>query len=126
MIDKNNEVINFINGFIEKAEQLGINCDKFCQVFSSGYCLYFANMLKFAFDRGDVYILAPIGHVVWMDDDGKMYDIWGERDHGDEEALVPISDSDSHVQDFKHINNVGPGITKEELQKLIKKYGDEI
>ena len=58
--------------------------------FESGYCYYFAHMLKLAFKRGEVCWAAPYGQMVWVDDDGIPYDISGVDD----------SDTNDYIPEF--------------------------
>ena len=115
------EVIYFIDKFQSAAFGYGNDIDAFLDVFSNGYCYYFAIMLKAAFNRGTVCIIAPCGHVVWVDTDGIAYDIYGEFPL-DGESLIPEDAEDSHIIDFKHIYTEESGITDKELSDLVKKY----
>lgn len=71
--------------------------------FSSGYCMYFAIMLKFAMGRGHLYIAAPIDHIVWGDEDGQYYDVKGlYKDFCTEYIPIEGTILDGH-QSYKHV-----------------------
>lgn len=116
-----NEVIYFINKFINHSEN--INDHEFIyNQFRRGYCYYFAYMLKEAFNRGKVCWCAPLGHIVWVDDDGTPYDIDGIN-YSEVIAYIPIEYLGEYVDDFKHIQNPRTnGITKKEIIEICKKY----
>lgn len=116
-----NEVIYFINKFINHSEN--INDHEFIyNQFRRGYCYYFAHMLKEAFNRGKVCWCAPLGHIVWVDDDGIPYDIDGIN-YSEVIAYIPIEYLGEYVDDFKHIQNPRTnGITKKEIIEICKKY----
>lgn len=121
--NNSNEVLTFIDNFIMMASTQNIDEQSFMSVFRSGYCYYFANMLKEAFGRGEVYITAPLGHIVWRDIDNRYYDIEGEyffKDH-DVEAMVPITYG-KMAEDFKCIPGVHEDATKEEIEAAVKEY----
>jgi len=116
------EVGNFINDFYDFAyRNCGIDRYALNRLFRSGYCFHFASMLKAVFNRGECYICAPYGHIVWMDTDGILYDADGESS-AEYKVLVPISDPDAHVEDFKRAFTTRVGITRDELTALVKKY----
>lgn len=88
--------------------------------FNTGYCYYFAVILKAAFNRGEVCWCAPYGHICWVDDDGTPYDIYGicisEADH-----FIPVSYLGECLTDFLHIDKVHCS-TEEEIQVIINRY----
>ena len=67
------EVLRFIYDFSVK-QGYGEAEDVLYQQFASGYCYYFACMLKAAFNRGEVCWAAPYGHIVWVDENDIPYD----------------------------------------------------
>lgn len=88
---------SFIDNFRNNSEDI-------IELFESGYCYYFANLLKEAFERGRVVWAAPYPHICWMDTDGKVYDINGLRNDPEIELYVPIEYlSDIDIADFKHV-----------------------
>lgn len=92
------DVIEFIEGVIESSGE------KFRNAFADDYSYYFANMLKLAFNRGEIYWHRNYHHIVWKDDDGKTYDVFGVYKNRKAE-FVP----------FSHLGNMGqlfklPGI----------------
>lgn len=112
----NPDVINFIAAIKFRSSsadyQEGVE-----DLFSNGYCYYFACMLKAAFDRGDVCWHNGYGHIVWVDTNDIAYDINGVFDDhagvvrhggGDRDQLVPlenITDPAFKLDTFKHIEN---------------------
>lgn len=119
------EVSVFCNKFIRTACNCGVEWDALRNLFMAGYCYYFAMMLKAAFNRGEVYIAAPYGHVVWRDTDNRYYDIEGEY-VGDAEAMIPVTDPFCSIKDFKHLGDKDHlGTSKEQIKFLIKKYYDK-
>lgn len=118
------EVMNFINTFIGFSICCGNDEENIRKIFMRGYCYYFAEMLKAAFDCGEVYICAPYGHVVWRDVDNRFYDFDGEYKN-DEVTFVPVTDPDSFIGDFKRLadnEQDKEGATKEDIQHMIEKY----
>ena len=79
------QVLQFIYDFRTMQKSEAAEAAIYTQ-FESGYCYYFAHMLKLAFKRGEVCWAAPYGHMVWVDDDGVPYDISGV-DYSDEAFL---------------------------------------
>lgn len=115
------EVFKFIEDFIMQSEANGISSDNLRNIFMAGYCYHFAHMLKAAFNRGEVYICAPYGHVVWRDEDNRYYDFDGEYvNHS--ATYIPVSDPESHWQDFAHNGIEHAGATEEDIHNLITKY----
>lgn len=73
--------------------------------FESGYCYYFAVMLRTAFNRGTICWHHNCGHVVWKDDNNVAYDIGGVfYDYDDINTdLLPVDESLGELLiDFKH------------------------
>lgn len=94
------QVIEFIANFIYANEQIS---DGVYDLFASGYCYYFAVMLKEAFNRGDICWHRNHGHIVWRDNDGIAYDIGGVFYDYEEDDLLPVRDSlRTMIYDFKH------------------------
>lgn len=73
--------------------------------YEAGYCYYFAHMLKDAFQRGHLCLTEPIGHIVWMDENGCAYDINGpyRPEEHDCERLLDIRFLGDLILDFMHI-----------------------
>ena len=118
------EVFNFINRFIQKAEVCGIEYGPLRNLFMGEYCFYFASMLKAAFNRGEIYIAAPFGHVVWRDTDDRYYDINDEY-IGVADTMIPVTDPFCAIKDFKHLGkNDHLGASKKQIEFLINKYKD--
>lgn len=87
--------------------------------FRAGYCYYFAEMLKIAFNRGCVCWAAPFSHIVWCDTNGVAYDIEGVY-FGEAEYLVPISYIEDSLWSFKHVPNV-EGVVRDSGE-IIKEF----
>lgn len=91
------------------------------QFFANKYCYYFAHMLKAAFSRGAVCNAAPYGHMVWVDADGRAYDISGVY-QGEATDFIPEPCLGRAVGDFKHVKSQVHNTTKEEIDGIIKAY----
>lgn len=101
-------VLNFIDKFaLSKGADAYNNIIQ--PLFRSGYCYYFAIMLKDAFnDEGELCLCCPYGHIVWMYK-GVPYDIEGVY-NGEAELFVPLRFlSTVDIMSFKHV------LTDEEL-----------
>lgn len=87
----------FINKFRNNSQNI-------LELFESGYCYYFANLLKEAFERGRIVWAAPYPHICWMDINGDVYDINGLRNDPEIDLYVPIKYlSDIDIANFKHV-----------------------
>lgn len=98
-IDQYSEGTSVDNGFRSPIEKL----------FSSGFCYYFAIMLRDAFGGKIVQKfhdgLYP--HVFWMDENEVLYDIYGVYDDCNAKECVPIEEMDEEsLAEFKHIPNM--------------------
>lgn len=89
--------------------------------FMSGYCYYFAIMLKVAFERGSICWAAPFGHIVWLDIDGIPYDIEGVST-SEAEYYIPISYIKEGLKDFKHIHGEEFNASEDYINKAILQY----
>lgn len=98
------EVITFISNILYYNKQ---ECETIYNLFACGYCYYFANMLKIAFDRGDVVWHKGYGHIVWRDIDNIAYDIGGVFYDYSEGELVPLNELGDGLINFKHIDIKG-------------------
>ena len=95
--------------------------DAVCELFSSGYCYYFAMILKEAFGRGEVCWCAPYGHICWVDDNGHPYDIYGTCD-SECTYYIPVSYIKKGLADFKHIPGESFDASEEYIQNAIDCY----
>lgn len=93
--------------------------------FHSGYCYYFAVMLKEAFQRGQVCWCAPYGHMCWLDDNGVAYDIGGICD-SECEFYIPVSYINEGLSDFLHIPGKAFNASKEYISQAIEKYKTDL
>lgn len=71
------------------------------ELFSNGYCYYFALMLKDAFG-GEICWLKGYGHILWKDENDTLYDINGVYTDYNDDEIVPISELGDKIEDFKH------------------------
>lgn len=117
----NREVLQFIADFLYYNKRTEETCEDIRFLFRSGYCYYFANILKIAFNRGEVVWCAPYGHIAWQDEDKQVYDIEGIA-VTEAEYFIPISYLENAIKDFKHIRNEVFNASKEDIQKIIDKY----
>lgn len=95
--------------------------DAVCELFSSGYCYYFAMILKEAFERGEVCWCAPYGHICWVDDNGHPYDIYGTCD-SECTYYIPVSYIKKGLADFKHIPGESFDASEEYIQDAIDDF----
>lgn len=118
------EVLNFINDIYDS--QPKENGEAIRRLFHSGYCYYFANMLKIAFGRGTVCLAYPFGHVVWLDTDGIAYDIEGVT-ISEYEKLVDIDCLPELKYSFMHIRGLNsPDDIKERIDILLLSHPEFI
>lgn len=117
---KENEVLIFIRNFVSRVP--GKSEEVLYDVFASGYCFYFAYMLKLAFGRGRVCLAAPFGHIVWEDVDHTPYDINGVCDSA-YEALIPIEELGDGIEGFMHVPGKDHFNSPEEVRRICAKYG---
>lgn len=112
------DVLEFISHIHEKAQP--DENDVLHRVFANGYCFYFAHMLKIAFNRGQVMLAAPRGHIVWVDDDGCAYDIDGIfKDYCFE---IPIDALGNGIEDFMHVSGKDGFNSLQDIINLCKTY----
>lgn len=88
--------------------------------FASGYCFYFAHILKIAFGRGNIRLAAPYGHIVWVDDNGTAYDIDGV--YVEHDVLIPVEVLGEGIEDFMHVPGKEGYCGPEELDRLVKEF----
>lgn len=94
------DVITFIANVLYTDET---QSDRVYEIFASGYCYYFAMMLKAAFNRGDICWHRNHGHIVWVDESGIAYDIGGVFYDYEDGDLLPVETSLADmIVDFKH------------------------
>lgn len=117
----NEDVLNFIADIIYHGYMVEEK-DPIYDLFANGYCYYFANMLKLAFNRGEVCWHRNHGHIVWLDDNGIAYDAGGVFDEYDNENdLLPCNMLGELLVDFKH-----NGKEYESSNSLISKWSETL
>lgn len=123
-MDNSNEVLDFINDIYNSQPEE--NGEAIRALFHNGYCYYFAQMLKMAFNRGIVCLAYPFGHIVWLDDDGKAYDIEGIS-ISEYEKLVDIDCLPELKYDFMHVRGLD-SLTdiRERVDALLKEHPEFI
>ena len=110
------EVLDFINNFKNHS-----NVPYYIErLFRSGYCYYFAEILKSAFNRGELCWCAPLGHIIWMDIDGIPYDIEGIN-QSDCLAYIPIKYMGDAINDFKRTDKCF-NASKNDIIEIMQKY----
>ena len=132
MITGDKRVMDFIHNFTTLFSSLQPNeTEVIVDVFSHGYCYYFAHMLKEAFGCGEIYMTADDRHIVWMYKN-IAYDINGVYNAYPKSAnngnfyngeLIPIAMLPNYMESFKH---VVPGTTKKGMaeRRAVKKIMD--
>ena len=120
--DKTDEtVLAFIGNITNYHYPNILKQDAVYELFSSGYCYYFALMLKDAFQRGEICWCAPYGHICWMDDNGHPYDINGTCD-SECDYFIPVSYIKDGLTDFKHVPGEVFDASEEYIQNAIQRF----
>lgn len=92
-------------------------------LFISGYCYYFALMLKEAFGRGMICNNGR-SHIVWLDGTNQntdvAYDITGV--YTDYEVLIPVKAMGETILDFMHVPGLVHNTTDKEVAELINRF----
>ena len=122
--DADKQVLGFIYNFVWNKARNQSEYELVRSMFMNSYCYYFANMLKTAFERGDVYWCAPFGHFVWIDTNGIPYDIEGVS-FSEAEYYIPAEYIKEALDDFKHIPGKAFNASKEWIEKTIENYKKE-
>lgn len=99
----NSHITDFIEKFIDFPDYDGtVNSSHIEHIFGSGYCYYFAEMLRLAFG-GTVCWVQDRSHIVWLDgtdlENDIAYDINGV--YKDYTRLWPVSYLGDMIDDFK-------------------------
>ena len=124
--DKTDEnVLTFIGNITDYHYPNSQKQDAIYELFSSGYCYYFALMLKDAFQHGEVCWCAPYGHICWVDDNGHPYDIYGTCD-SECDYFIPVSHIQDGLADFKHVPGEIFNASKEYIQEAIKRFEKDL
>lgn len=116
------EVLDFIENFLNLNNTESSEYYLKMQ-FTSGYCYYFAVILKSAFNRGEVCWCAPYSHFCWVDTDGTPYDIYGLC-VSDALYFIPEQYLGDALNDFKHTGKTFDA-TEKDIQNIINKYINE-
>lgn len=93
--------------------------------FANGYCYYFASILKTAFNRGEICIAAPFGHIVWVDENNVPYDICGCND-SECDFYIPVFMLGDMLKDFKHVPNDEHNTTSDEITALMTEWSNVV
>lgn len=91
----NKQVLEFIYRTTERSPEV------LSDFFSNGFCYYFAVMLKMNFG-GNIKWLKYRSHIVWQDNNGICYDVWGVFDDYDDQELLPIEILGNCLELFTH------------------------
>lgn len=118
------QVLSFIHSFVSFFPSEEQN-NAVCEIFSSGYCYYFAAMLKEAFQRGTVSWCAPYGHICWVDENGTPYDIYGICD-SECVYFIPVSYIQEGLADFKHIPGEGFGADEAYIKQAVSQFESDL
>lgn len=121
----NEKVLAFIGNITEYHYPNSLKQDAVYELFTSGYCYYFALMLKDAFQRGEVCWCAPYGHICWVDDNGHPYDIYGTC-HSECDYLIPVSYIQDGLTDFKHVPGKTFAASEEYMQEAIQRFEKDL
>lgn len=112
MIEGDKKVMGFIHDFVTLFGTLQPDeSNIIAEVFSRGFCYYFAMMLKDAFGRGEIYMTRDDRHIVWVWKN-IAYDIGGVYNKYPKSAnngnffngeLIPIALLPNYMESFKHV-----------------------
>ena len=111
-------ILDFINEFIRHSSG-----DVF-KIYKQGYCWHFAQILNATFPGGEVCWVAPYAHFVYkyynipIDIEGVYY---GEYDY-----LIPEKRLGPALYDFMHIPELQFNATKNQINRIISDYEDDI
>lgn len=126
----NDTVLRFIFDFLNLQTPKGHHDDHTASdiiynQFASGYCYYFAQMLKTAFHRGEICWAAPFGHIVWVDDNEVAYDISGCND-SECKYYVPIFMLGNMIKDFMHVPNDAYNASEQEIANAVLEWDNVV
>lgn len=93
--------------------------------YRSGYCYFFAHMLKAAFNRGQVCWAVPTSHVCFMDEDGIVYDCDGKYS-GEAYDMIPEKYCGNILEGYKHLPGYNHFVTREEIIEVVSNYAKEM
>lgn len=120
----NKKVLDFIYSFLFASRDVE-QVETIRKQFRAGYCYYFAEMLRIAFNRGEVCWAAPYGHMVWMDINRVPYDIEGVNE-SEVEYYIPISYIGEGIKDFKHIKGEEFNASQDFIDSVIERYKGDL
>lgn len=127
----NETVLRFIFDFVNSQTSINNNdattspADIIYNQFANGYCYYFAQMLQIAFKRGEICWAAPLGHIVWVDDNNVAYDISGCNE-SECQYYIPIDMLGDMIKDFTHIPGDVYNASEQEIASVIVKWEEII
>ena len=119
------KVLAFIGNITDYHYPNSLKQDAVYELFSSGYCYYFAVLLKEAFGRGEVSWCAPYGHICWVDENGTPYDIYGICD-SECVYFIPVSYIQEELADFKHIPGEGFGADEAYIKQAVSQFESDL
>lgn len=114
------KIITFIYDILYHGGDNVNNIEAIRNLFSDGYCYYFAKILQDAFPGGQICIAYPYGHIVYIYD-GVPYDIDGISS-AEFEEYIPIDQLGDAINDFRHIYGLSYNISKEEIKSIGEKW----
>ena len=96
----NKEILTFIANIL--FQQGEASSEIIIKLFKEGYCYYFANMLKDAFE-GEIYWNKKDEHIIWKDNNSNTYyDIEGVVSKLKKEDIINISFLGDDLESFRH------------------------
>lgn len=102
--------------------------DDIRRLFESGYCYYFAVMLKEAFQRGTICNVNGRSHIVWVDGDvdnlekSIAYDIDGVYYDYEPESLIPVEFLGDIINGFKHVEGLESNTSRQEVEEKVNAW----
>lgn len=99
-VDK--RIVSFIGQILfQQSSHIDESTNTIRNLFSNGYCYYFAKILEDAFPGGELCICYPVNHIVYVYE-GVAYDINGIS-NALCECCIPVKEFGRGVDDFRHI-----------------------
>ena len=113
------DVLHFIGKLVScRSDEFSNSSRVIEKLFASGYCYYFALMLKQNFG-GSVVWHYQHSHILWIDENDIVYDVYGVFEDYDLDDIVPVELlGEKGLNSFLHLETEYK-ITKEEKKEII-------
>lgn len=114
-------IIVFIRDFVFHSAMTEDEVENIHDLFSCGYCWYFAHLLQQAFPGGEVCYCYPYEHFVYVYE-GVPYDITGVSDREHVREFIPERFFGEALTEYKHLPGSNYEITASEMENILKRY----